>query len=368
VKLLLAALLAAVVLAPSAAAAPGLLFGVDDDSLKWYGHTGSLLSIYRGLGLDAVRVTLDWKPGQTFPSGTDLQRVGSAARGIRVVVAVTGETPPVDTASRTQFCGYAANVLRRYPSIRDVAIWTEPNSSSFWKPQKGAAGAYEALLATCWDALHAVQPRANVIATSAPHAKPGRWYADVGKAYRDSGRLQRIFDTVGHNGYPESSAEAPDARHAGRSIDQGDLDRLLAVLHKAFDGTAQPVPGEQDVTVWYLEQGFQSSPAEPELHTGVENDRRPVAEAKQAEQLAAAATLAYCQPAVGGFFNFELRDEVPLEGWQSGLLRPDWSAKPAFLAYRDAVRAVRSGTVRCAAWSASSSRGTGSPSTARKGS
>jgi hypothetical protein len=87
------------------------------------------------------------------------------------------------------------------------------------------------------------------------------------------------------------------------AIDQGDLDKLLAVLHRAFDRTAQPVPGE-----------------------------------------------------------------VPLEGWQSGLLRPDWSAKPSFLAYRDALQAVRSGTVRCPAWSASSSRGTVSPSTAPRGS
>jgi hypothetical protein len=353
VKLLLVTALAAAVLAPPAAAAPGLLVGVDDDSLKWYAHTGSLLSIYRSLELGAVRVTLDWKPGQTYPSGTELQRVAGAARSIRVVLAVTGPaaSPPLDDASRTAYCGYVANVLRRYPSIRDVAIWTEPNSSVFWQPQKGAAAAYEALLATCWDALHAVQPSANVIATSAPHAKPGRWYEQIGTAYRASGRRSRIFDTVGHNAYPEHSAESPNVRHKGNSMDQGDLDRLLAVLRTAFDRTAQPAPGRDGVTVWYLEQGFQSVPSAPELHTGAESDRHPVSEERQAEQLAAAVTLAYCQPAVGGFFNFELRDEVPLAGWQSGLLRPDWSAKPAFLAYLDALRAVRAGTVRCGGWS-----------------
>ena len=53
-----------------------------------------------------------------------------------------------------------------------------------------------------------------------------------------------------------------------------------------------------------------------------------MSEAVQAEQLTAAVELAYCQPAVGGFFNFELRDDSALSGWQSGLLRPDWSAKP----------------------------------------
>jgi len=351
VKRLLAAALCVLALAPSAVAAPGLLLGVDDDSAKWYGHTASLLSIYDTLGLDAVRVTLDWSPGRSFPVGaerTELQRVANASRRLRVVIAVTGPAtaPPLDAASRASFCGYVANVLERYPAIHDVAVWTEPNSSVFWQPQKGAAAGYEALLATCWDTLHAVQPSVNVIATSAPHTNPGRWYADLGKAYRSSLRAARIFDTVGHNAYPNDSGEAPGARHKHGQIDEGDLGRLLGVLHKALDGTGQPVPGQGGVTVWYLEDGFQTSGAAP-LYTGIEIDRRPVSEERQASQLRAAVELAYCQPAVGGFFNFELRDEPSLAGWQSGLLRPDWSPKPAFEAYAAAVRAVREGSIAC---------------------
>jgi hypothetical protein len=75
---------------------------------------------------------------------------------------------------------------------------------------------------------------------------------------------------------------------------------------------------------------------------------RPVSEDVQATQLAAAVQLAYCQPAVGGFFNFELRDEPELAGWQSGLLRPDWTTKPAFAAYAAAIAAARTGTITCA--------------------
>jgi hypothetical protein len=220
-RVLLAALLATVVLAPSAAAAPGLLVGIDDDSLKWYGHTSSLLSIYSALGVGAVRVTLDWVPGETFPTGTrrtELQRVGAAAQLVRVVLAVTGPatSAPLDDASRASYCGFVANVLRRYPSIHDVAVWTEPNSSRFWQPRKGSAAAYEALLAACWDTLHALQPAVNVIATSAPHAKPGPWYEQIGKAYRASGRMLPLMDTVGHNGYPETSAERRSSRQLDR--------------------------------------------------------------------------------------------------------------------------------------------------------
>ncbi len=349
-KHVVAAALCALALVPSAAAAPGLLLGVDDDSLKWYAHTSSLLSIYDTLGLGAVRVTLDWSPGQTFPAGTqrtELQRVAAASRWMRIVIAVGGPAsqPPRDDAARAAYCGYVAGVLRRYPSIHDVAIWTEPNSATFWLPHRDAA-AYEKLLAACWDTLHAVQPGVNVIATSAPHADPARWYRDLGKAYRSSLRSQRIFDTVGHNAYPETSDEAPSAKHKHGSIDEGDLDRLLAALNQGFDRTGQPVPGQDGVTVWYLEDGFQSTPARS-VYSGVENDRRPVSEERQAAQLRAAVELAYCQPTVGAFFNFELRDESSLAGWQSGLLRPDWSPKAAFGVYADAVRAAREGAIRC---------------------
>jgi hypothetical protein len=339
--------------AHSAAAAPGLLLGVDDDSLKWYAHTSSLLTIYRALDVGAVRVTLDWTPGESFPSGTDrteLQRAAQAGRQIRVVLAVTGPAnePPLDAGLRANYCGFIANVVRRYPWIHDVAIWTEPNSGAYWQPHQDAAAAYEALLATCWDTLHAAAQGANVIATSAPHSSPGRWYEDLGKAYRASGRTQPIFDTVGHNAYPETSVEPPTARHgkSSHSIDEGDLNRLLAALRKGFGGTAQPLPGTGGVTVWYLEDGFQTIPGSG-LYTGVETDKHPATEAEQATQLWAAVQLAYCQPEVGAFFNFELRDDASLAGWQSGLLRPDWSAKPAYSAFMQAIRAAAAHSISC---------------------
>jgi hypothetical protein len=336
--LLAAALVAAAFLPARAAAKPGLLFGVDDDSLKWYSHTSSLVSIYRTLGVGAVRVTLDYPPDRT--ERTELQRLATAGRTVRVVLAVTGSptAPPLDQPSRDVYCGYIAGVLRRYSFVHDVAIWTEPNSSTFWKPQHGAAAAYEALLATCWDALHAAQPAANVIATSAPHAKPGDWYLAIGKAYRASGRTAPILDTVGHNAYPETSAEPVGAHHKRGSIDEGDLGRLTDVLKRAF-GTPPPI--------WYLEDGFQTTGGPSLLYSGSENERRPVSEIDQATQLAAAVRLAYCQRGVTGFFNFELRDDPSLDGWQSGLLRPDWSAKPAFAAYQQAIAAAAAGTIDC---------------------
>ena len=130
-------------------------------------------------------------------------------------------------------------------------IWNEANSSRFWSPQRGAAAGYEALLADCWDELHANGSRVNVISSTAPHQAPAGFIAELGRAYRTSGRTKRIFDTFGHNAYPDHNAESPLARHPpGGSIDEGDYGALMSALTRAFVGTGQPVPGSADVTIW----------------------------------------------------------------------------------------------------------------------
>jgi hypothetical protein len=343
----------ALVSVPHAFAGPNLLVGVDDDSAKWIAKPMILLPVYRDLGVKAVRVTIQWQPGDSTLSKTDrvmLDRVVMATWGIRLVLAVDGpaDTPPTDSQSRSDYANFVASILRRYPTVNDVVVWTEPNSATFWRPQADAPAAYEALLATTWDLAHQVSARVNVIAASAPHQNPAGWFAGVGAAYRASGRTKPLFDTVGHNAYPETSGESPFARHTGASIDEGDYDRLIAALQSAFGGTAQPVPGENGVTIWYMEDGFQSRvTAARNLYSGVETDRYAVTEDRQAQLLSDAVRLAYCQPYVGAFFNFELRDETSLAGWQSGVVRADWSAKPSFYAFRDAIFAAARHTVSC---------------------
>jgi hypothetical protein len=50
-------------------------------------------------------------------------------------------------------------VVLRIP-FRDVVIWTEANSPSFW-PTDGGAHAYEELLAACWRRLHTCDPEST---------------------------------------------------------------------------------------------------------------------------------------------------------------------------------------------------------------
>jgi hypothetical protein len=130
---------------------------------------------------------------------------------------------------------------------------------------------------------------------------------------------------------------------------------LLGYLRGAFRGTRQPVPGQRDVRIWYLEDGFQTGVADKRsFYQSTETDRaavRPLGGSKvpdQASQLTDAIRLAYCQPAVGAFFNFLLADESNLRGWQSGVLYADWTPKPSYQAVKRVLAGVATHRVDCA--------------------
>ena len=61
-------------------------------------------------------------------------------------------------------------------------------------------------------------------------------------------------------------------------------------------------------------------------------------ELQQAERLAAVVAAAKADPHVAGVFNFLLHDEADLQRWQSGLLRPDGTPKPAFEVWKAVAR------------------------------
>jgi hypothetical protein len=382
---------AALLLVPAAYAAPGLEFGFSDDAPKWYADAAVAPASY--LGAQAFRLTLAWKPGQT---DLDAERQAAlaqgvdavTARGLRVVLTVfadSGADAPTDELARRQYCAFVRAAIARNPAIDDVVIWNEPNSDRFWRPQFDAEGtsvapaAYAALLARCYDVLHAFRPTINVVGlATAPRGddasshSPGRFIRELGAAYRGSVRALPIFDTVSHHVYGDSFTERPWRRHVGsKTIALADWDKLMANLAEAFAGTGQPLPGEctaaRCVSIWYLEGGFQTSaaPGAGEAHTGRETSRETIAEwaggepdvpapgpetdaPDQATQLVDALRLAYCQPYVTAFHNFLLLAETRLEGWQSGVLRADWTPKASLFALAGVVAEVNADAVDCA--------------------
>ena len=64
----------------------------------------------------------------------------------------------------------------------------------------------------------------------------------------------------------------------------------------------------------------------------------------------------YCQPHIAAVFNFLIRDEANLEGWQSGVLWADGSRKDSYDAFRSIVREVNERRVDCDALKAAPGR------------
>jgi hypothetical protein len=392
VKLVIACVLLLATASP-AAASPHLLVGVTEDGLKFEPDVTRRDATAVGLG--AVRITLAWRPGLTGPSAeqrAELHRATGGAGPLRIVLSVFGEraaNAPQTAAARDEYCDFLRRIVARYPRIGDIVVWNEPNKSFFWQPQFAANGAsaapraYEALLARCWDVLHAERADVNVLGPStAPRGNdragaasnvshsPMRFLQELGEAYRASGRERPILDTVAHHVHGVSPAERPWRPHAGTTITEGDYERLVATLHRAFSGTAQPVPGRcvggRCVPIWYLEAGFQTTPdrAKARFYTGQEVGGAGVPDAAgpvdlsplpaatsdapdQASQLVAAIRVAYCQPYVEGFFNFLLWDEHRLEGWQSGLYWADRTPKDSAAGFRAAIEDARAGRISC---------------------
>jgi hypothetical protein len=358
--------------AAPAQAARNLVVGVNEDSVK---SQPGISSTANDLGLGYYRVTQGWQPGQTQVSDSDAASIDQAIRNAgsqKILLSVFGSASaaPVTATSRAQYCSYVSNLLDRFPQIAAVNIWNEANLSHFWKPQfnkdgsSAAPAAYEALMARCYDAIKSKHPSVRVMTSTSPRGNDNprarsnishsakTFIAKMGQAYRRSHRKARIFDNWGQNVYGSSSSERPWARHR-LDIGEGDYARLLSYLKGAFGGTHQPVPGQKDVRIWYLEDGFQTGVGTKRSFYGnSETDRGVVAPAggkvSQASQLTDAIRLAYCQPAVGGFFNFLLADESNLHGWQSGVLYSDWTRKPSYQALKSVNAEVNSHRVDCA--------------------
>jgi len=343
-----------------------IIVGVTDDTAKWMTRQDGIVGVHRDLRLMAVRVTMPWRPGQVKPTKLQQVYLHRIARMLqlndRVVLAVynTAEFAPTTRRTRNQYCSFLQRAVKRIPLIHDVEIWNEANSPAYW-PQADGSAKYAALLARCYDLLHDRTFPTNVISSTASRHDPAAFIFGLGDAYRSSDRTRPLFDTFGHNPYPENSAEAPSVLHTGSDlIAEGDYETLMNVLQTTFGATAQPIPGNRGVTIWYVEDGFQTIPTRDKrrYYNGRENDQhaipalasrdaRDTGTVDQATQLHDAILLAYCQPAVSGFLNFGLLDEDRLGGWQSGLLWRDGTRKPSYEAFKAAIEEVRRRDTDC---------------------
>ncbi len=368
------ALLALVLATPAWAGGPYMLVGAAEDVAKTEDAAFAKVEMddARLAGLDSIRVTQTWTRGQTALGPVDAITLGNAVTaaqfsGLRLVLSLYpfgSSVTPLTDEDRTDFAAFVVDVARRFPYVHDFIIGNEPNLNRFWLPQFGpngedvAAPAYEQLLAVTYDALKALRPHSTIYGGAlAPRGvdKPGTgrdthsptaFIADLGAAYRASGRAVPIMDAFAFHPYPESSSTGPNFAHPNStSIGLADYTKLVGLLGTAFDGTAQHGSG---LPILYDEFGIETQvpAAKAPLYTGTEPaTTKPVDEATQAQMYLQAMQMSFCQPTVLGLFLFHVQDEPALSAWQSGEFYVDGTAKSSLPAVAAAAAAVHRGIV-----------------------
>jgi len=321
-------------------------------------------------GFDTIRITQTWVKGQTALGPNDQIQLGNAIAaaeftGIRVVLSLYpygSSVTPLADQDRADFAAFCVDVAKRYPYVHDFIVGNEPNLNRFWMPQFGpngedvAAPAYEQLLATTYDAIKAVRPHSTIYGGAlAPRGvdKPGTgrdthsptaFIADLGAAYRASGREVPIMDAFAFHPYPENSQTGPNFPHPNStSIGLADYGKLVSLLGAAFDGTAQR---GSSLPILYDEFGIETTipAAKASLYTGTEPaTTKPVDEATQAQMYTQAMQMTFCQPTVMGLFLFHVQDEPALSAWQSGEYYVDGTPKASLPAVAAAAASVRRG-------------------------
>jgi hypothetical protein len=358
--------------APAWAGGPYMMVGAAEDLAKQPTYAAAKVEMDKArlAGLDSIRVTQTWTTGERALPATAVGPLTNAVdagqfSGIRVIISIFpfgSSVTPLDDAARSDFAAFAADVAKRYPLVHDFVVGNEPNLNRFWLPQFGpngedvAAPAYEQMLATAYDALKAVRPHATVYGGAlAPRGvdkpntgrdthSPTTFVADLGTAYRASGRALPIMDAFAFHPYPETSATGPDFPHPNSSaIGLADYDKLVGLLGTAFDGTAQR---GSTLPILYDEFGIETviPASKAAAYTGTEpSTTHPVAEATQAQMYAQAMGMVFCQKTVIGLLLFHVQDEPALAAWQSGEFYADGTPKTSLVPVRDAAAAVHRG-------------------------
>jgi hypothetical protein len=357
--------------APAWAGGPYMMIGAAEDLPKQPTEAAAKVEMDKAklAGLDAIRMTVTWKTDErTLAAGeaTDLTNAIEAAQftGIRVLLSIYpygSSVTPLTAGAQSDFAAFAADVATRYPSVHDFIVGNEPNLNRFWLPQFGPSGedaaaqSYEQLLATTYDALKAVRPHATVYGGAlAPRGvdKPGTkrdthsptaFIADLGAAYRASGRTSPIMDAFAFHPYPENSNIGPALLHPNStSLGLADYPKLVGLLGAAFDGTGQR---GSTLPILYDEFGIESQipAAKAQFYTGTEpSTTHPVPEAEQAAFYQQAMAMVFCQKTVLGMLLFHVQDEKDLAAWQSGVFYADGTPKSSL----DPVRAGAAGVHR----------------------
>lgn len=361
------------------ATADPLTYGISDDWPLFHPCGDIFWKSMHDVGMTELRMTVQWNGTSTIsPQG--LQAAADCARlqNVTPVLAIYPAAPDLigpNNAAQNAFASFVALVGQAFPQVQNFIVGNEPNVNRFWQPQfvggqDAAARDYEHTLAKSYDALKTVRPDSivwgpaissrgndNAAATTNPSHSPVRFIAEMGSAYRASGRTRPIFDEYDMHPYPPNVNTDPYTKKSQwPSAGAANLDRVKQALWDAFNGTAQAVPGEQSggkltqsprartyaragLPINLDEVGTQTTiTGHKAAYTDPPDNVPLVALAQQARYYTDLMELAACDPDVKSLLFFPLLDNTQISsGFQSGLLFADGVGKPAYQAVKGKI-------------------------------
>lgn len=352
---IIAAVLVAAVLAPVAASADRMWVGFHDDPvLRFDPNRQSEMDLARSTNNASIlRTLVTWAdvaptrpaspadpfdPTYRFDDLDEFVR-NAQLRDAEVLITIWG-TPAWANGNKgrnfvptsmTDFQSFAKAVASRYsgrtpgyPFVRFYGIWNESNLGLFLSPQFNSKGkivspaAYAKLAAAGYAGIKAGNAKALVaIGETSSNGRdkkkpgvsdavrPGTFAELVAKANK---KLK--FDAWAQHPYPVPVNQKPTQKVKWPNVALTSLPQFEASLDKWF--------GRKNIPVWITEYGSETKPGEP----------KGVSEAQQASYVSQAINIAKRDKRVPMFIWFVTRDSAG-SLWQSGVYRPDGSAKPS---------------------------------------
>jgi hypothetical protein len=354
----LVAALALVAIAPAAAQArtTPLVFGVSDNAGLFSEDTGEqFFSTLRRANMTENAMVVTWRAGQLAPDAIqkaflDRSIATAQKKGVKIVLVVYPAVPREHDAE--QFCAFMKALAVTYEYLDEWGVGNEVNKADFWFPP--SPDSYLPVLARCFDLLEAegetvigfeFSPRKTPSSPS-----PVQYLKEARAVFLAMNRNRPLMHLLGYHPHPNLRADLQDVSPTKRAPwpDTGpaDVDRLKQAVEDAFHGTAQPT-FSGGLQAKLRELGWQVATDGRALYIGDENVK-VVDEETQAQYYVQMIERLACDPQIAELLLFLLIDEkerggrnlaneLVSGGWQSGLVRADWTERPSFAAVAGAI-------------------------------
>jgi hypothetical protein len=328
------------------------------------GNHDRILQHITGMGFGWVKQQIEWFRYNPAPGHYDWAPIDSMvdhanAYGVNVMLSVvkapgwarpagdTDQGPPADPAT---YATFVREMAARYKGrVKAYEIWNEQNLYYEWGGRGGKinAGRYVQLLAAAYNAIKSVDPGAVVISGAlTPTGVNDGDIAIDDRVYLEQmyqAGMARYCDAVG--AHPSGYNNPPDATGARTATRRRPIARAIQAGSSGHDGELSQHHGQirrqQQAHLvtefgWATVEGLGVGPA---AGYGYAADN---SEAEQAQFIVRAYQMGKSWGWVGPMFLWNL-NFAPVSGRQDekaafGIVRHDWSQRPAYAALRDMAK------------------------------